>query len=290
MAPTAPDQPTLAPVRVGRHHYGAKAEAQSALTILERDRRDDPSRVTVRNVGGIGACAAGDLGAAKALAEGGAWSPNHAIDKHGSTALMWACSYGQLHVCRWLVDEARVEVDAQNKAGRTALMFAAKYGQIELVRFLLDAGANVNLRMRDDSSAFDWAILGGHQPTMELLAERVDLQAVNRFGCAAVQWAAAAGNVETLKWLQRKGVDLSHVNHARHGAIVKAAWKGHDDALRWLLLDGDGPRLTPQLALRDHDGRDVAQLAAMNGMDATAKWLEPLVVQAAAQPQSEPVQ
>ena len=54
-------------------------------------------------------------------------------------------------------------VDTQNKAGRTALMFAAKYGQLDLLTFLLDAGASVSVRMKDDSSAFDWAVLGGHR-------------------------------------------------------------------------------------------------------------------------------
>mmetsp|Transcript_19756 Transcript_19756/g.66702 ORF Transcript_19756/g.66702 Transcript_19756/m.66702 type:complete len:229 (+) Transcript_19756:231-917(+) len=196
---------------------------------------------------------------------------------------MWSASYGHGHVARWLLEDVGVDVDARNKAGRTALMFAAKYGQLELASLLLEAGADVSLRMKDDSSAFDWAVLGGHQPTMELLARLVDLAAVNRFGCAAVQWAAAAGNVETLRWLQRRGVDLGHVNAANHGAVVKAAWKGHDDALRWLLHAADGPQLTGQLVLRDKEGRSVDEMAAMNGMEATARWLAPLVLQANAE-------
>ena len=269
-------------MRVGRPHYGAKNDAPTTLRILERDMRDDPATVTVRDIGGLGACAAGDLEGARRLAARGGWSAAHAIDKHGSTALMWAASYGQLHVCEWLVEEVGAEVNAQNKAGRTALMFASKYGRLEVVSYLLGAGADLSLRMRDDSSAFDWAILGGDVPTMDFLAARVDLRAVNKFGCAAVQWAAAAGNVGTLRWLRRRGVDLGHVNHARHGAVVKAAWKGHDEALRWLLLSDDGPKLTSQLALRDHEGRTVAQLAAMNGMDVTAAWLAPLVDEAEA--------
>ena len=39
---------------------------------------------------------------------------------------------------------------------------------------------------------------------MDLLADhpRVDVAALNRFGCAAVQWAAAAGSVDSCRWLQ----------------------------------------------------------------------------------------
>uniref|UniRef100_A0A7S2NLR6 Uncharacterized protein n=1 Tax=Haptolina brevifila TaxID=156173 RepID=A0A7S2NLR6_9EUKA len=201
---------------------------------------------------------------------------------------MWTASYGHVDVARWLIEQVGLTVDARNKAGRTALMFACKYAGHTvhghaLVSYLLnEARADVRLRMRDESAAFDWAVFGGHRPTMELLAAHpdVDVASMNRFGCAAVQWAAAAGNVDTLRWLQEKGLSLSHVNGVKHGAVTKAAWKGHDAALRWLLLADDGPKLKAQLAIRDPQGRSVAELAALNGMEATAEWLAPLVAEA----------
>ena len=92
-----------------------------------------------------------------------------------------------------------------------------------------------------------------------LLGQDVDIRALNKFGCASVQWAAAAGNVQTCKWLLAKGIDFTHINTARHGAIVKAAWKGHRDALEWLLHAADGPKLTAQLDLLDHEGLNAAE-------------------------------
>ena len=70
---------------------------------------------------------------------------------------------------------------------------------------------------------------------------------------------------------------LGHVNAARHGAIVKAAWKGHAEALRWLLFDPNGPQLTDQLSLRDHEGRTVAELVRLNSQHAVADWLQQLI-------------
>lgn len=67
-----------------------------------------------------------------------------------------------------------------------------------------------------------------------------------------------------------------------HGAVVKAAWKGHLDALSWLLVAPDGPRLTAQLALRDPQGRGVADLARENGQLDVASWLERLEIDHAA--------
>lgn len=114
---------------------------------------------------------------------------------------------------------------------------------------------------------------------MELLAAHpaVDIHALNKFGCTAAQWAAAAGNIDTCKWLLSRGIELGHVNSARHGAVVKAAWKGHAEMLAWLLLDEEGPQLTSQLAMRDLEGRTVAELARMNGQREVAAWLEPLI-------------
>ena len=93
---------------------------------------------------------------------------------------------------------------------------------------------------------------------MELLAAHpaVDVGAMNRFGCAAVQWAAASGSVEALRWLQERGLSLCHVNEAGHGAVMKAAWRGHMAALRWLVTDAGGPRLRDQLT--SADGKSVA--------------------------------
>eukprot|EP00966_Prymnesium_polylepis_P054953 1270374-Prymnesium_polylepis.1 len=147
--------------------------------ILERDGRD--TMLPLRPVGGIHACAAGDLDGARALVASSSWQPLHAADKHGSTALHWAASGGHVAVVRWLVEAVGVDVDARNKERRTPLMFACKTGREDVARFLLDAAADPTLRMKDESTAFDWAVLSGHLPTMELLADhpRVDMTALN---------------------------------------------------------------------------------------------------------------
>ena len=62
--------------------------------IRERDGRAPDSQL--REVGGISACAAGDVARAMALAEAG-WAAAHAVDKFGSSALMWAASYPFLY-------------------------------------------------------------------------------------------------------------------------------------------------------------------------------------------------
>lgn len=130
-----------------------------------------------------------------------------------------------------------------------------------------------------------------------------------------MQWAAAAGNVATCRWLLSKGVDFSALNHVRHGALNKvrahpacrllcllrltpcgccalgkAATKGHTEAVRWLLLDDEGPRLTAQLTLLDLEGRSVADLARLMGQHTIGEWLDELIAVQQQQPKQPPKQ
>jgi hypothetical protein len=129
--------------------------APMSARIIERDCRN-PTQ-PLRAVGGLSACAAGDLDAAQRLASEG-WAAAHAVDKHGNTALQWAAGGGHLAAMRWLLGAMHADVDASNKDGRTALMWACKSGRARAVSLLLDeAHADASLRMKDDSTAFDWA-------------------------------------------------------------------------------------------------------------------------------------
>ena len=169
--------------------------------ILERSKhaQGEPPR----NIGGISACAQGDLAKIVEMA-GSGWDAACAVDKHGNTPLMWAAGAGHLPVVDWLVKEQGVDVQDGNKQGRTALMWAAKNGQLQIVDWLLHQAphprADAAAQMKDGSRAFDWAIYGGHLPTLRLLASHgdVDIHALNHYGCGAAFWAAASGNVSAL--------------------------------------------------------------------------------------------
>ena len=171
------------------------------ITIVERDRRT-PHGWGVGVVGGLSACAAGDLEAVRRLASEG-WAAAHAVDKHWNTALQWAAGGGHLAVVRWLVEDMKVDVDAKNKVGRTALMWACKAGSSQVASYLLnEADADASLRMKDDSTAFDWAVRcsvpNGHSsvqqmislslawphPTSSVITSRMDSKTTTR--CLAV--------------------------------------------------------------------------------------------------------
>ena len=171
----------------------------SAKTVILERSALEPG-ATPKHIGGISACADGDLETARELRLSG-WRPACAIDKHGNTPLMWAAGAGHLQVVRWLLEEEAVDVQTSNKQGRTALMWAAKNGQLQVLQWLLQEApvprADAKACMKDGSRAWDWAVYGGHLPSLELLSchPDVDIHGLNHFGCGAAFWAAAAGNV-----------------------------------------------------------------------------------------------
>ena len=141
------------------------------------------------------------------------WSPHFAVDKHGSTALMWAAGNDQLHIVQWLLgDDASSSTGVQaldppldpnvgNKEGRTALMWACKAAARRTVAYLLSLPAvDPTSRMKSGSCAFDWAVFGGAIPVMEMVAAdpRVNIAAKNLAGCSAIMWASSAGYVPAL--------------------------------------------------------------------------------------------
>lgn len=78
------------------------------------------------------------------------------INRKGWTALHYAASTGQIETAEMLL-ELGAEVNAPAPDDTTPLMMAAYAGSEPMVRLLLKAGADVNLRNRQNYDVVDWA-------------------------------------------------------------------------------------------------------------------------------------
>lgn len=154
-----------------------------AVVVPERDVRDQLKPLDPH--GGLTLCAAGDAEGLARLLEGGTWDPRFMVDRHGSTALMWAAGNGHVQAVQVLLRHAPdLDVNQVNKEGRSAAVQAARHGQLETLRLLAEHGADFAQKTSDNSTVFHWALNGGSLPVLEYLAAHpaVDLAAQNDFG------------------------------------------------------------------------------------------------------------
>ena len=94
-----------------------------------------------------------------------------AVDADGLTALMRAAARGDASVVTALV-AAGADVNTPHEDLRVSpLMFAAYFGKNVVVRLLLEKGARPNLKDAAGASAADWATVGDHPATTDLLTK-----------------------------------------------------------------------------------------------------------------------
>lgn len=146
----------------------------------------------------------------------------------GQTALMWAAAQGHDDVVQDLIENgadlharSRVRRQLVNTTGNadytgvmevedggfTPLLFAVRAGQIETARVLLAAGAKVNDRAADGTSALVIAAHSGHGPLAAFLLEKGADPNANGSGYTALHIAVRRGDVRLVKELLARGAD-----------------------------------------------------------------------------------
>uniref|UniRef100_A0A0E0G6T5 Uncharacterized protein n=1 Tax=Oryza nivara TaxID=4536 RepID=A0A0E0G6T5_ORYNI len=87
----------------------------------------------------------------------------------GMGALHLAAGKGRLEVCRYLVEELRLDVDDADQEGKTALIIATLCKHLSTVKYLLDHGADVNKASHDGRTPLHYATHLGDCGTVQLL-------------------------------------------------------------------------------------------------------------------------
>ncbi len=106
----------------------------------------------------------GHLALARRLIERGA-----DVNKPGWAPLHYAATGGQIPLIQLLLDQ-HAYIDAESPNGTTPLMMAAQYGTTAAVKALLEAGADPTLKNQLGLTARDFAVRGGRQEVVDLIA------------------------------------------------------------------------------------------------------------------------
>ena len=95
-------------------------------------------------------------------------------------------------------------------------------------RYLLGLGVPIDIPMKDQSTALDLAVFGGHLAAVSLLAHREDATVAassdwrsrrNDHQCTVAHWAGMGGSVRVIAWLLRHGCATRTPLHAREESM-----------------------------------------------------------------------
>jgi len=139
--------------------------------------------------------------------------------------------------------EAGADVNARSLDGTTALIFAAYRGDAELVKRLLAAGADAEARNEFGASALSEAAQQGSTAVIAaLLAKGVDPNARNAEGETALMLVARTGSIDAARVLLDGGADIAAKEvWGGQNALMWAAAQSQPEMVRFLLEHGAKP-------------------------------------------------
>ena len=165
-----------------------------------------------------------------------------AVDENGSTPLTLAAYWaGPAEVKELLARNA--DPNVKNDGGVAALIPATD--NLETARLLVEAGADVNARTEDGTSALMVAArrAGAAPVAAYLLDKGADVGASTADGITALHRAAESGDVEMIKLLLERGANVNIQRKNGSVPLTSAVVFGHGTAVRYLLSKGAKPNV-----------------------------------------------
>ncbi|XP_022143155.1 ankyrin-1 [Momordica charantia] len=123
-------------------------------------------------------------------------------DANKRGALHFAAREGKTEVCKYLLEELKLEVDTKDEDGETPLIHAARQGHTDTAIYLIESGANPAI--------------------------------ASDLGATALHHSAGIGNIELLKFLLSKDPDVNSQSDAGT-PLIWAAGHAQQEALKLLL-------------------------------------------------------
>ncbi|KAA8543324.1 hypothetical protein F0562_021181 [Nyssa sinensis] len=134
-------------------------------------------------------------------------------DAEDRTALHFAAVGGRTRICKYLIEELKLDVNMKDGKGATALLHATLGQHFPTTVYLLENGANPTLADDKGFSALHFAADKGCKELMRLLISKgAEVDAKSDFG-TPLQCAAAKGKKEAIKILLDNNANPNSVCH-----------------------------------------------------------------------------
>ena len=141
--------------------------------------------------------------------------------------LMNAAWNGYKEICELLLN-AGADVNIINKNNTTALMFAAQNGYEQICEIFLKREAKVNIVNENRWTALMVAAENGYKEIVkQLIAKKAEINTKDENGWTALMFAAQEGEEEVVKLLLKAGADMDTINKKGETALDIAKEKSY---------------------------------------------------------------
>lgn len=90
---------------------------------------------------------------------------------NGSSCLHWAAYGGQKHICEYLIENKKVNIDDIDTQKNTPMMYACIVGSLEVVEYLIKVGGNIKALNEDNRTPLLYAARYGHYEICKLIID-----------------------------------------------------------------------------------------------------------------------
>ncbi|GKU86427.1 hypothetical protein SLEP1_g955 [Rubroshorea leprosula] len=188
-------------------------------------------------------------------------------DGNGLTALHTAASGGGNQICKYLVEDLKIDVNLTDKSGLTPLHYASKFDRFHIAKYLLKNGANPNAMNDVGRISLHFAAESGSKKLVKLLMSKgADLNAVADCGTPLLA-AAFHGNKDCVEILLDSCVDPNFVSRDMLSPLTVSVGGESIECVKLLLKAGADPNLCPP------NGMTPLGFAASKGLTEIVKCL-----------------
>ncbi|OVA06696.1 Tetratricopeptide TPR-1 [Macleaya cordata] len=179
-------------------------------------------------------------------------------DEDGRGALHFAASRGNLNICKYLIEELKLDVDVKDGTGETPLARATIEGRLSTVEYLLEKGANPEISDDENVTPLHCAAMRGHKEIITLLLSRgINVDVINDFG-TPLQYAVATGNHEAVKVLldyhANPNLFFHHTFTPLQASMFSRSWQCTELLIKAGVDPDGGPSGVKPLVLAASDG------------------------------------
>ena len=162
------------------------------------------------------------------------------FDRRGFTALYFAASNGHLRVAKFLVEEAKVNLDLASCGGQSPLWVAAYHGRDDLALYLLEQGAKVDkVNDKNCTPLLAAADSGRDSVAKALIAKGANMNYSNKWGQTPLFTAVQKNHPRVVEVLVASGADVNKSDRQGLSPLHVAVERGFVDIAVCLMEKGN---------------------------------------------------